>query len=174
VVLDENQDRKLEKLYREMFHPCFVYARNALDDESLAEEAVQDTFRIACEKTDSLFASENPNGWIMKTLKNVTRNMKRTRACINKIIVDMASVDENIFFTSDEENPALLYARIINDEDFALLKRISIDGYSLLEAADELGISVGACKKRVQRARQRFKKTLKNNFYLSPDAVHNT
>ena len=158
--MDENQDKKLEELYREMFHLCFVYARSALNDENLAEEAVQDTFRIACEKADMLFSSENPKGWIIKTLKNVIYNMNKTRANINKIIVDMASVNENLFSTSDEENPVLLYSKIISDEDFALLKRISVDRYSMLEAADELGITVDACKKRVQRAKRKFKKFL--------------
>lgn len=158
--MDENQDRRLEKLYREMFHICFVYARNALEDESLAEESVQDTFRIACEKADNLFSSENPKGWIIKTLKNVIHNMNKARANINKIIVDMMSVEENSYTASDEENLHLLYAGIVSDEDFALLKRISVDGYSMLEAADELGITVDACKKRAQRARKKLKNFL--------------
>ena len=158
--MDENQDRRLEKLYREMFHICFVYARNALEDESLAEESVQDTFRIACEKADNLFSSENPKGWIIKTLKNVIHNMNKARANINKIIVDMMSVEENSYTASDEENLHLLYAGIVSDEDFALLKRISVDGYSMLEAADKLGITVDACKKRAQRARKKLKNFL--------------
>lgn len=161
---DENQDKKLEELYREMFHLCFVYARSALNDENLAEEAVQDTFRIACEKADKLFSSQNPKGWIVETLKNVIRNMKRSRAQISKTIVSMASAEKDPFATSDEEDPCLLYAGTVKDEDFALLKRLSLDGYSMLEAAEELGITVEACKKRAQRARQRFKKYLEKNL----------
>ena len=158
VGLDESWESKLEELYRDMFHPCFIYAVNALNDDSLAEEAVQDTFRIACEKADNLFASQNPKGWIIETLKNVIRNMKRARAQISKVIVNIAFDEGNSFATSDEENLSLLYSGIVSSEDFALLKKISVDGYSMLEAADELGITVEACKKRVQRARQKFRK----------------
>lgn len=158
VGLDENQDRELEKLYREMFHSCFIYAVNALGDESLAEEAVQDTFRIACERADRLFSSQNPKGWLIETLKNVIRNMRRTRAQISRAIADMVSAGEISYAASDGENLQLLYSGIVSDGDFALLKRISVDGYSMLEAAEELGINLEACKKRVQRAKRKFKK----------------
>lgn len=156
--MDIDQDKKIEELYREMFHPCLVYAKSTLNDINLAEEAVQDTFRIACEKTDDLLSSPNPKGWLIKTLKNVIRNMKKTRVQINKIVVSTFVFDEIPCTDSDNENPDLLYSGTINDEDFALLKKIGIDGSSMLEMAEELGISVEACKKRVQRAKQKFKK----------------
>lgn len=50
----KDKDELIEGLYREMFTPLCVYAMNALDDRDLAEEAVQDTFRIACIKAGSL------------------------------------------------------------------------------------------------------------------------
>ena len=42
-----------------------------LRDHCLAEEAVQETFRIACAKADRLAESENRQGWLINTLKNV-------------------------------------------------------------------------------------------------------
>ena len=41
-----------------------------------------------------------------------------------------------------------------------LLKRIALDRCTMLEVAQDLGISVETCKKRVQRARKRLQQKL--------------
>ena len=41
---------------------------------------------------------------------------------------------------------------------------IVIRKYSMLEAAEELGISVEACKKRVQRAKKKLQKIIEKDF----------
>ena len=38
--LDDNQQRFIEQLYKEMYYPLSTYALNALSNDSLAEEAV--------------------------------------------------------------------------------------------------------------------------------------
>lgn len=149
----------IEKLYREMFRPLLAYARSALNEEGLAEEAVQDTFKIACAKADDFLSSPHPKGWLVNTLKNVIKNMKRSRAQLNNIVVSYLSFDEDIVAsTANDVNPDLYYSGIVSDEDFALLKLIAIERYSMFEAAEEFGISVEACKKRVQRAKKKFQK----------------
>lgn len=55
----------------------------------------------------------------------------------------------------------LLFNDISGSEDFQLLKRIALDRCTILELAEELGVSVEACKKRVQRARKRLQKKLR-------------
>ena len=49
----------------------------------------------------------------------------------------------------------LLFSNVAASEDFQLLKRIALDQCTMPELAHELGVSVEACKKRVQRARKR-------------------
>ena len=43
-------------------------------------------------------------------------------------------------------------------------KRILEDLLAMLEAAEELGISVEACKKRVQRAKKKLQKIIEKDF----------
>ena len=76
------QSTLLKKLYLEYYHSLFLYARSVLQDPSLAEEAVQDTFCIACVKQEQLAASGNPAGWLVQTLKNVLRNMERSHSSL--------------------------------------------------------------------------------------------
>ena len=94
--LAAHQEEIIAQLYREMYRKLVVYAENALND-SLAEEAVQDTFRIACSKYDELMNSSNPQGWLMNTLKNVIRNIRKEQANLNKYFVMTMSLDDEEF-----------------------------------------------------------------------------
>jgi RNA polymerase sigma-70 factor (ECF subfamily) len=161
MELDDNQRRAIEAFYKEMYHLLSAYAYSALDDRSLAGEAVQDTFRIACAKADGFLSSPNPRGWLLNTLKNVIRNTIRTRAGLSRIVVASLDADESIYTAHEDTHDIdLVYSDLVGDGDYELLKRIALDRYSMSEAARELGISVEACKKRVQRAREKLKKRL--------------
>ena len=62
MSLNQEEEKYIEQLYREMYTRLCFYAKNALGSRTLAEEAVQDTFRIACIKPDSclLYTSPSP------------------------------------------------------------------------------------------------------------------
>lgn len=155
------EEDQIAQLYMVMYECMFTYAKSVLLDHSLAEEAVQNTFCIACMKAEELSASENPNGWLMLTLQNVMRNMKRQRASMSRLIMASLRVEDvKEVQTYDEESVDMLYGDVSSHSDFKLLKRIVLDGYSMVEAADEFGITVDACKKRVQR----IKKLLRKKF----------
>lgn len=55
----------------------------------------------------------------------------------------------------------LLFRDVSDSEEFRLLKRLALERCTISDLAQELGISVEACKKRVQRARKRLQKRLK-------------
>ena len=48
--------------------------------------------------------------------------------------------------------------------NFQLLVNIVVRRYTMLEAAEELGITVEACKKRVQRAKKKLQKIIEKDF----------
>ncbi|AYB46234.1 sigma factor [Paenibacillus lautus] len=158
MVLNDDQRRVIKALYLEMYFLLFSYAQNMLSDRSLAEEAVQDTFRIACAKADKLLCSPNPKGWLLNTLKYVIKNKVRSWAYHGNSL----ELDENIIpGNCDVLDIDFMYSDLTNSEDYKLIKKIALDKYSMLEAAKEIGISVEACKKRVQRAKKKLKKALK-------------
>ena len=80
--------QEIERLYLQMYDKLFSYAKSSLRSDSLAEEAVQETFGIACSKPEALCASENPEGWLVKTLKYVLSNMARSRKTVNQLLTD--------------------------------------------------------------------------------------
>ena len=121
----------------------------------MAEEAVQETFRIACQKPESLQESPNPKGWLVNTLKYTIRNIKHNQATAQRILTQyLESHIKEDSFSEDTISLATLYSDIANTDDFKLLKEFAVDGRSHLEMANARGITVSACKKRVQRAKE--------------------
>ena len=156
--INEKYLKFIETLYIKNASLLFNYANIILSNASLAEEAVQETFVIACIKQHALENSPNPEGWLMNTLKNVCRNIQKNR---NYYLSRILSLNESVLGTTALESDNLW------EEDFMILKKIILDGYSYKDLAKELGISLEACKKRAQRAKQRFRKNYdKNNHHI--------
>jgi len=152
---------EIAEKYTEMYNMLLTYAVCKLKNEDLAEEAVQDTFQIACQKPEALLGSPNPEGWIVNTLKNVLRNTVRNQNTARRILTAYLSAHaKELAAAADQADMELLYGDIIASEEFQLVKSITLDGRSYLDVARELGISVAACRKRVQRAREILKKKL--------------
>ena len=163
--LNREEEKYIEQLYREMYTCLFFYAKNAQGTKSLAEEAVQDTFRIACIKPESLMSSKNPRGWLINTLKNVIRNRRRTEARLNNLLLAaMSACEPQSKATVAAAEFHAAYADALGKDDFQLLINIVIRRYTMLEVAEELGITVEACKKRVQRAKKRLQKIIEKDF----------
>ena len=144
-----------------MYDMLITYARCSFEEESLAEEAVQETFQIACQKPDKLCESINPKGWLVNTLKFTIRNMKRSRESARQIL--SSYLIESIAFSEDKLSLQLMYENVSHTEEFKLIKEMAIDGRSHLEMANARGISVSACKKRVQRAKETLQKKIKQD-----------
>ena len=161
--LGAEQRALIVQLYNDMYGPLLAYATSTLENRALAEEAVQETFRIACSKIEAISTSENPKGWLTNTLKNVVRNSIKSRARLNRLVVASLSHEEDyLTIPTEDDYMDIFYSSLIPTEDYQLLKRIALDKYSRLEAAEELGISMEACKKRVQRAKEKLQKILKD------------
>ena len=105
-------------MYREMFKKMCIYAKCRLGDDELAEEAVQETFRVACEKQVQVIASENPRGWIMETLKLTIMSIQRERIYLNKLykLMQREMADDG----ASDENVDVMYSDIVNEEDFEI------------------------------------------------------
>lgn len=155
--MDTEQRELIEQLFLEMYDKLLMYARYALPESSLAEEAVQETFQIACQKPESLQESPNPKGWLVNTLKNTIRNIKHNRANAERILAQYLHVPDDRTYSEDELNLSVLYEDIVDTEEFKMLKEYAIDGRSHLEMATARGITINACKKRLQRAKEKLR-----------------
>ena len=160
--MDAEQSKYIEQLYLELYDKLKAYARCLMENDALAEEAVQETFRIACQKPEDVCASPNPQGWIFVALKNTIQNMQRSRATAKHLLERYLLTQANeTAFAKDAIRVELVYEDIADTEEFQLLKELAIEGRSHEEMALSRGISVSACKKRVQRAKEKLQAKLK-------------
>lgn len=156
-AMTDQQSQQIERLYFDLFTQMTAYANSVLKNRALAEEAVQETFRVACMKPEALCASPNPKGWLLLTLKNVLNNTVRSMASASRLTEKLKMTYEPA--GSDSTDLRLLYGPLADREEFKLVQSVS-EGKTMLELARELDISVEACKKRVQRARAYLKKRI--------------
>ena len=161
--MNARYSKEIDRLYRQTYPMLFEYARSSLPNDALAEEAVQDAFLIACQKPEAICESPKPEGWLVNTLKNVLSNRSRSQNIAKRILLDyLASNVKDISVSADRIGLEMLYDDIVDLEEFKLLKEMALDGRSYLEIAEARGISVAACRKRMERA----KKVLRKKIHL--------
>lgn len=153
--MNAEQNKLLDELYRKMYRFLFCYAQSALKNESLAEEAVQETFAIACRRIDRVCGSENPQGWLVETLKLVIKNLERRQQTAQKVISDLTEYRPDLVASPEEHmNLRLIYGDIADTKEFQLVYAIAVEGQSYIEIAEAAGITVPTCRKRFERAKK--------------------
>ncbi|MBQ7345001.1 MAG: sigma-70 family RNA polymerase sigma factor [Oscillospiraceae bacterium] len=163
--MDERQRQQIETLYLQMFDQLMAYAKATLQDSAMAEEAVQDTFRIACQRPDQLCDSPSPPGWLILALRNTIRNLLRRQEKAKRALEPYLQIQsEQPTWTKDRLRLKTLYEDVADTPEFQLLWDQVVEGKTFHEMALERGISTAACRKRVQRAKEILKNKLDQDF----------
>lgn len=148
----------LEKLFCENFTVMVRTASRILSDRGfsadMAEDLVQETFLVAQRRYDRLAASPSPVGWLYKTLRNILGDTLRRQKQLQNILRTLGAEQEGAMV--DTESLLLKYEGMISREALELLIRVYCLGQPYAAEAERLGISIAACKKRIQRARESF------------------
>lgn len=165
------QDAFIEKLYHEFFTPLWIYAKAALGNPEQAQEVVQDTFHEAVRHIDILMAHVNPKGWLMDVLK---KKIMHARRSMNRYILHFISLDSDLEFTdpilsaeapspSDVQDTLKEIQRVLLEEEWDLLRKITLEEQPYKVVAEELGITVWTCQKRMERIRKKLKQYFADN-----------
>lgn len=167
-----DQDRLIEQLYQKYFGMLTLYATASLKNQSCVQDVVQDTFHEAINHADVLMQHPNPAGWLKLTLKNKVKEEQRR---MHKYALYFLSLERDLFTEPGRDDPNLeqpfhsepslasvikRIKHVLTEEEFTLLKRLTIDQASHVEVAEEFGISVYASQKRLERIRKKLKKAL--------------
>ena len=161
-MLNAEQSAFVRDLYREMYDQLKGYAYSTLKNESRAEEAVQEAFQIACQKPEDLMNSPNPRGWLKKTVKYTAANIRYGIDRDKRLLAAfLATQGSKVAMTENRISLEVDYANIVHLEEYKLLEDKVLKGKSHLEIAEERGITLVACKKRVQRAKEILRKMIK-------------
>ena len=177
--MDQEKEAFFDQLYQQWFFKLLRYASVAVKNHHVAEEIVQDTFLVALQKVDYLFASEEPGRWLKQTVKykilHYFREQKRDQVLLLPLEDGKPGEPMGAGGIERIEEITQLWETIhreLKPEERVLLQKISVEGKSYQEAAIELGCSVGACQKRMQRLRLKLRKVLHKDGTLEGKRNH--
>ena len=162
------QNKWMENIYRQYFHDLFLYALVFVRKKDLAEEIIQDTFHEASKdkNIEKLMSSEEPFKWLKKTVWNKCQEAKRFQMnMLTKLVALDENLVENACFsdpTADsvgrmtEQDILKRLKDVLTPDEFHILMRIAVQKATHLDVAQELGISVSASQKRLERIRKKL------------------
>ena len=156
------QDTFLTEYYMKKRMFLLEYAESSLHNYALSEEAVQQTFEIACIKINDFQNHPNPGGWLTKVLSFVICNIQSRQHTEQRYVIPLDEYRPDL--VAVPEKPVSLrttYGSLVDTPQFQLLYEAEVMGRSLKEIAKDLGISENACKKRAERARKYLQKKLR-------------
>ena len=165
--------------------PAYNLARRMLNDWSLGEDAVQESF-VSGYRSFHQFRGDNLRAWVMRIVANTCRDMLRSRRSRPAIPLDPLS--------SDTDDPTLSAANLPSGQETpeehaerAELRRtieaglaalsgerrlaillVDVQGFSYEEAAVTLNCSLGTVKSRISRGRRELRDYLRATGELLP------
>lgn len=157
MELNEREKMFLEQSFQETARALAGYAYASVKDWEVAAELVQSVYVVACKKIEDLMKSENPKGWLFQTMKyKIYEHERAVQKNVQLICKIMEQTSNYPRYAEMELDLDILYESDTTKEELSLLKRFYIEGETMREIAAADGISVEACKKRIQRARKRL------------------
>ena len=149
------QKKFINDLYHSLYPFLVRYADSSLNNTALAEEAVQEAFAIACSKPTDVCSCPNPKGWLVTTVGYVIKNIEGRQRTARQVIADLPEYRPELVAAPPQSiDLHILYGDIADTKEFKLIYAMTVEGKSIIELADELHISVDACKKRAERSRK--------------------
>lgn len=156
------QDQFFTTIYIARRKRLLEYAESALGNHAMAEDAVQQAFEIGWRKIEDFQNCPKPEGWIFKSVEFVVRNMKSRLRTERRVIAFMDDYRPDLVAAPVNPLPLCVhFGELVDSPQFRIIYEIEIQGRTLAEIANELGISEAACKKRAERARKDLQKKLR-------------
>ncbi len=129
-----------------LYRICVVMLGNEAD----AQDAVQDTICRYLECRKEFRDGEHEKAWLIKVAQNRCRDMRRFQMRHPQVAIDEITAS----YENPEYSQALAELAALPLPVKAAVYLHYIEGYKTAEAAQILGISVNAVKKRLQRGRK--------------------
>ena len=118
-----------------------------------AEEAVQEMFAFAWENRADLYASERPVGWLYRALFfKILEILREDRAWMKRVM----KMSEHCGPSGESFHLKAELTSILSEEEYQLLKRLYLDGYTYTELCAAMGLKKSALAMRVKRIKERI------------------
>ncbi|MFH1084971.1 MAG: RNA polymerase sigma factor [Chloroflexota bacterium] len=154
-------DAAFERLFASYRQPILHYLQRLLGDWAGAEEVGQDVFVRAYRALPALPADANERAWLYRIATNAAYDQLRRRRLIQWL--PLLERTRSAAAPDDPEATVMEHTAVQSALDRipakyrAPLVLYSVQGYSVQEISTMIGISEGAVKTRLYRAREMFR-----------------
>lgn len=167
-----------EAFYREHLPWVRRFVARRVDDPHAAADLTADIFLAAMSGAVGYRArSGTPAAWLVGVARHVVsdhwrRGVREARVharVSGRVLLDEQSIDLLAQRIDAERLSRELYLSLADlpDAQRAVVELVAVDGLSLVEAAQALGITAGAARVRYHRARTRLRNTLPSPFEVT-------
>jgi RNA polymerase sigma-70 factor (ECF subfamily) len=156
-----DQQALLERLFTEHHGSILTYLYRMVGDGEQAEELAQDVFVRAFRALPRMPVDANYKAWLYRIATNAAYDVLRRRRLIQWFALRETDADDDAGRGPDRlaEEQAVQRALMQVPEAYrSALVLFSVQGDSVREIAEALGLSEGAVKTRLSRAREMFRK----------------
>lgn len=151
---DLDKQAFFQQLFQDYFEKMAALASSLVSNRNVGEDIAQETFLRAWIHIDDIIVYDNPRAWLTITLKHIVGDYYRLRSKLEKVSKELAYLSSNKHY--DQHSLRVLYDGLIHKEDLQILLCFFVDGMSQAEIASQLDITIATCKKRIERAKNRF------------------
>lgn len=163
------EDEFFTSLYQQYFNQVKLYVLCFVPDPYRAEEIAQDTFHTAMVKIGDVMDAEMPVKWLKRTAKHKAQNEWKIHQRDLKRYLSLSApetpepvspfdVESAVAERLDRRGASVedVIRQTLTPIECTILKRYVIDHARYAQVADELGISLWDCQKRMQRIRKKL------------------
>lgn len=162
--MDQEYSQQLSELYLSMHGALYQMLLAKYKDPDFVEDIIHDTFAIACTHPKRLFEHPCPEGWFMIAASYVADRKHRLR---DNHLIKIGDADAPIALQitdlSDRLDPDVLYEDLSDTKEYKIIRDLADRHLTAAEASREMGITEGAYKMRLSRARKALQKKFRKN-----------
>lgn len=154
------RDAFISDLFEREYEILIRIAYRLTGDLDNAQDLVQDTFILAVSHCDDLIFHPSTGGWLTRTLYNLILNERRRLKTVREI-----PLDEMPNISAPEPTTSLdnILPKQLPQEDRKIIIWRFEQQMDYEEMSTRLGISVGACRMRISRALEKYRKYLRTH-----------
>jgi len=157
-------DALFEQLFQEYQSPILNYLLRLVDDPDQAEELCQDVFVRAYRALPRLPQDANHRAWLYRIASNAATDRYRRSRLLRWLPLRDDEADSTTARRGDDSESRTVERHTVQKALKAVplgyrqaLVLFSVQGYSIEEISGMMGISAGAVKTRLFRAREKFR-----------------
>ncbi len=162
----KSQGQLFKKLSKKMYGVCLIYTK----DRSAAEDVLQDGFVKVFKYIKQFEGKGSFEGWVRRIMVNTALERYRKQRLLY-VSDDVENYSENVYYddiiSEISAQDLLAIVQELSPQYKVVFSLYAIEGYSHKEISAQLGISEGASKSNLSRARKVLQAKVEKYYHIN-------